>query len=98
MPCVHFVMWTARVCPLFTGPVIAKGRGWGWGQEPPWSDAASREGQLWGRETEFRSCPAMCQEGPFWGLLFLIGTFCKPECAMDVACSHYTWGLMGAAS
>lgn len=51
MPCVHFVMWTARVCPLFTGPVITKGRGWSWGQEPPWSDAASMEGQLWGRGT-----------------------------------------------
>lgn len=25
MPYVHFVVWTARVCPLFTGPVITKG-------------------------------------------------------------------------
>lgn len=59
---------------------------------PLWKDSCGGGGP------EFRSCPVMHQEGPFWGLDFLVGTFCKPECAMDVDCFHYTWGLMGAAS
>lgn len=92
VPCVHFVMWTARACPLFTGPVITKGEV-GAGDRshrgqmlPLWKDSCGGGG------------PCCASGGSLLGTLFLVGTFCKPACAMDWACSHYTRRLMGAAS
>lgn len=51
MLCIHFIMRIARVCPLFTGPVITRERLVLGTSEPPWSDAASTERQLWGKGT-----------------------------------------------
>ena len=47
VPCIHCHLGSwGSVLGLSAKPLVVKGKGYPWGQEPPWSDAAIMEGQL----------------------------------------------------